>query len=257
MFKLGYAIIDFPYQTTEVFNACREYFAQESAVKECDKKALPEHGYHVNDRRECYVVRNGQNPSVLASAYPIFKQIHKLGIEILGQVEKDLQMTPGTLTDMVQRCVKSDRTNVSLLRLFQYSNTPTEDCVSALAHEDIGMISIIPRSTEPALEIFDHKLLDWVKVEQLLKPHQALVLVGETLAKASLGKYQAALHQVVWTAPFRCSLVYHMRANLDAVLDSSRLKTARIRPFRPSFQITVGDFLKSEQKQRRSINGAF
>lgn len=257
MFELGYEIIDFPHSTTEVFSDCQKYFAQEAEIKKCDIKLSREHGYHVNDRRECYVVRDGQNPTVIASAYPLFEQIHQLGVEILERVERDLQLAPTTLTSMVQRAVKPDLTNVSLLRLFQYSTTPMEDNLSALAHEDIGMISIIPCSTDPGIEVFDNWRLQWIQVERLLEPNQALVLVGETLAKSSLGEYTAALHQVARTDTPRCSLVYHMRANPEAVLNSRSLETVRTGPFVPPFRKMVKDFLEFEEKRRKSINGAF
>lgn len=246
----GYAIIPFldKEAVDKYFDLLRDFFAQpEFYLKQFERKDESEIGFSALTEKRLYTVRNRQIPPELEALISYAKHAHQIALNILTAIEKDLELPSGELTDMVsKKALPITEKSASLLRLFSYSPSE-EEGVAVASHIDVGLISIIPITDAPALEVLDFSLEtpQWNNVEKLGLRSQAIVLVGKTLNVMSNGRYMSALHLVTKTALPRFSIVYQLRAEPLSIIKCN------------DQQITVEEWMQRMRDGSTSVNNSF
>jgi isopenicillin N synthase-like dioxygenase len=124
-----------------------------------------------------------------------------------------------------------DASQSSLLRILHYPAVRAgTDIPRASAHEDINLLTILPASNGPGLEILG-KNGEWLRIED--RDDQVLVNTGDMLAEASNGYFPSTTHRVASENP-----------ELDA---DSRMSMPLFLHPRPDVQLsrryTAGDYL--------------
>lgn len=247
--KKGYAAIPFLeesivrncFESLEVFFSSPEGYQKQFTVKN-----EMEIGFKLHEDKKSYVIRNQEIPKELKLFTSYISKVHDIALNILAEIEKDLNLESGHLTQTVSKTPLpvSDRT-ASVLRLFSYDPS-LKDGVAVAAHEDLGLLTIIPRSQVPALEVWDYSQSgDWINLEEQVNSSEAVVLVGETLSLISKGKYLPATHRVKKNQDRRYSIVYQLRAE-PTVLVEYKGKT-----------VIVKDWTQIQRAMRQSVNGSY
>ena len=125
-----------------------------------------------------------------------YRQADALAGELLSWIEKYSPAEVATefsepLSDMI---AESQQT---LLRILYYPPMAAEapvDAVRAAAHEDINLITLLPASNEPGLEVMGRDG-EWMAVP--CDPGQLIINVGDMLQEASGGHFPSTTHRVV------------------------------------------------------------
>lgn len=158
------------------------------------------------------------------------------------------------MTGLMDLPSNKESVSSSIFRYFHYFGTSVD--AACQVHTDIGLLTLIPVSTLPSLEVLDCDTYEWYNFEaQLTNTHDVMVLMGETLERATAGFYRAVVHRLSMLSQPRFSLVYLMRARSDALLDPVGLDS----PFvmctadqqRP---ITAFQFMRSRYLGKKSTN---
>jgi isopenicillin N synthase-like dioxygenase len=85
----------------------------------------------------------------------------------------------------------------TLLRVINYpplSGEEEKGAVRAAAHGDINLLTILPASTQPGLQVMDIEG-KWINIE--CDPNTLIVNIGDMLSKASDGYYPSTIHRVI------------------------------------------------------------
>lgn len=248
--KNGYMFFSFSNEKSlsERFTLVDDFFSKpRDYLNQFELKGEVENGYSALDEKQCYVVRSQQIPPELESFVPYVLQVHHVALSILAEIEHDLGLSPGKLTNMVSKTPLPEFDKAtSVLRLFAYSASADEG-IATDSHVDIGLITIIPLAHVPALEILDFSDLfpNWVNVEFSQKPAQAIVLVGKTLSVISEGRYPSATHRVKKSEQRRISIVYQVRAEPDCLINYE------------DEMITIEEWTRTIRQGKRSVNQSF
>jgi len=125
----------------------------------------------------------------------------------------------------------------SVMRIFRYKDAPPSARPGAAAsgvHADMGLVTVAPVSTIPALQLLDPRTGRTHHPEKDLPPSSWIVFAGETLGFLTGGKIGAPLHMVPYVdrsgGAHRYSAPFFLRAGPETVLvptDSSRAMTCR------------------------------
>lgn len=245
--KKGFAVVPFlPQQNTKaLFHALKCFHSKSDEYKKQFVEKEVEFGYAALKGKQVYVVRNETVPYELKELLPYFSKAHLMGLEILKSLEEDLNLTRGSLTNAVMTApFPNNKNSTSLLRLFSYDPSVQTGC-AADAHEDLGLLTIIPPSDVPALEVFDYSQMQWRKLEANAQGNQAIVLVGKTLEKMTNGKVVAAEHRVINSSKNRLSIVYQMRAEPETKILDHGVETK------------VGSWLAKLKTGLKSVNQSY
>ncbi len=122
-------------------------------------------------------------------------------------------------------------------------------------HQDIGLLTILPKATVPALEIYDFTDAgEWLAIEDSLSSDELLILAGETLSKITNHYFLASAHRVRNTFSSRISIAYQLRAKPQALLNSFSFETSVTGKFHNSFSMTAETFVLKERRHRPSVN---
>lgn len=248
----GYMIIPFLKEEVvkDYIESIQKFFSQpEDYQSQFAVKGEIEIGYSSLPEKKCYVVRHQQVPEELKPFITYASTAHKLALEILSDIEKEMNLAPGTFSEMVSAtALPHSEKSPSVLRLFTY-HPSSEEGFGALAHTDLGVLTIIPRSQVPALEVevydSNENTHTWINVEKQMNDSEAIVLVGQTLCEWTDGKYPAATHRVIKTMKERNSIVYQLRAN----------PTATIKHYGTT--MTIEEWMIMHRQTRKSVNGSF
>lgn len=246
--RKGYAVIPFlPHEEIDQrFVEIKDF----DSLPEEDKKQFSqpevEFGYAALKGKKVFVIRNQQVPEELRNFIPHFKTVHAISLKILADVEKSLALEEGILTKTVSKNPLPEIGKAtSLLRLFAYDPS-SEEGHAADAHEDLGLLTIIPRSHVPALEVMDlHENGQWIDLEGSSNPSQAVVLAGATLEKLTQGKILAAPHRVKKSALKRFSIVFQLRAEPQTKIHHQNQ------------EMTVEEWLSKLKANLTSVNGSY
>lgn len=121
----------------------------------------------------------------------------------------------------------------SVHRMFLYklpASSPATNTSSfaSSAHADMGLLTVSPRSTSPALEIVHPYTQEVSAVETFLQADELIVFPGEVLGFLTCGAYRAPIHRVRWTETRspgssqsnvrRASMPYFLRPKPSALL---------------------------------------
>jgi len=149
------------------------------------------------------------------------EEILQLGSLLLGWIQNN---APNKIRDGFSEPLSGVLSSTaSLLRILHYpplSGEETADAVRAAAHEDINLITILPVSHQPGLQV---KTLngDWLNLET--STGELIVNIGDMLQKASDGYFPSTTHQVINPAGAdknisRLSIPFFLTPRLEFVL---------------------------------------
>ena len=105
------------------------------------------------------------------------------------------QDVQSNLSEPLTRMIKNSNTH--LFRIIHYPplrGSEGDGAVRAAAHEDINLITLLPTSTAPGLQVKDREGT-WYDVA--CDPGAIIINTGEMLQTASRGYYEATTHRVV------------------------------------------------------------
>lgn len=107
----------------------------------------------------------------------------------------------------------------NMLRVYRYNESYDKPDGDIDAHFDIGLLTIIPRSTHAGLMIQPHKCSQWFSIEEHMDHGEALLFGGLTLAR--LTGIPALRHGVLTNGSTRFSAPYFQRVAPHCVLPAS------------------------------------
>jgi hypothetical protein len=129
---------------------------------------------------------------------------------------------------------KNTATNLCFFRYNDDKNiyTKTQKC---MVHQDSGLITLLPRSTFPGIELLHKDQKHWIPVEKYTKSNDVLVFVGQVMERITQGYIPAAVHRVVREpATERYSMPFEVKPNGEIFLQP--IKTQAIDDFKASNQ---------------------
>lgn len=87
----------------------------------------------------------------------LFEQMNSLAATLLGWVEANLpaEIQAGLSMPLSQMIINSPRTLIRIINYPPISGTEAEGAVRAAAHEDIGMMTLLPAATAKGLQVQD------------------------------------------------------------------------------------------------------
>lgn len=155
-------------------------------------------GASVKDLKEFYhYFRHGRCPSYLKPLTDaLFTQLEHLACTLLGGLEQGLPTAIRNTLDrpmsqMVNQCEHS------LLRPIHYpplTGAEPAGAIRAAAHEDICLLTLIPRATAPGLQVLT-KDKRWLDVP--CGPDYIIVNAGDCLQECTAGYYPSTTHRVI------------------------------------------------------------
>ncbi len=155
-------------------------------------------GAEVPDLKEFFHVYEWSTfPSEVSDAALRYREIAmSMASTLLGWVEEN---TPAEISDRFSMPLAQmmDGSTRSLLRVLRYpplTGVEPDGAVRAAAHEDINLLTVLPASDEPGLELLGADG-EWYPVP--CDPGSVAVNAGEMLDLASDGYYPATTHRVV------------------------------------------------------------
>lgn len=133
-------------------------------------------------------------PRELPAFRPVFNElfvaIEDFANRLLDGVGEFLELPDGTFRELV-------RDGNSVLRLIHYPDTGVAQlpgAVRAAQHEDINLLTVLPASTRPGLELLTRDG-DWVPVQT--PPDVMICDTGDMMALLTQGRLPATTHRVV------------------------------------------------------------
>lgn len=119
----------------------------------------------------------------------LFRRLESVAMAVLGAVESWLWQKPGFFEDLT-------RNGNSVLRLIHYPDVPSAPpgAVRAAAHEDINLLTVLPVSTRPGLEIRTRGG-DWLPVH--VPPNVVVCDTGDMMQLLTSGRLPSTTHRVV------------------------------------------------------------
>jgi isopenicillin N synthase-like dioxygenase len=133
---------------------------------------------------------------VSANTQKIYTQLLDLGSTLLEWIEKETPpKTQSLLSEPLSNMIKDSRRN--LLRIIHYpplTGSETAGAIRSAPHEDINLITLLPASTQPGLQVKD---ISGTWHSLMCDPGAIIVNTGEMLDIAADGFFKATSHQVV------------------------------------------------------------
>lgn len=203
--------------------------------------------------KEFWQMRNGAENPFSETSSKFFQLCSAMGETCLAALARGLEIPEAKLvSEMVDS--RDAPLSSTIFRFFHYFATNGRDACQI--HTDIGLITLIPASTLPSLEVLDFDEFDWYNFETPLQRDDVMVLCGETLERLSAYYYRAVVHRVRPTLEPRYSLVYLMRARPEAVLDSVALQSRVLGTIYNEVRepITVAKFMRLKYLNKKSAN---
>lgn len=257
----GFSIQAFPHYkiTQEAFSAAESFFSRSPSYKRKYQFPEAEYGYKALKYKEFFIICDPIIPDELIPCLTYANLMHEFSKNCLIQIAKIINLPPENLLSLIsQTPITENSRSPSLVRIIHYSGNPQckhEPMFAADPHQDIGLLTFVPKTVSPALDVYDFsKDGQWLEIENELSGDQIIVLVGETLSKISNNYFIAGVHRVRITAKPRISLVYQLRANPQSELDSSLFETPITGKFYRPFKMTTSEFVANERKYRPSAN---
>ena len=152
----------------------------------------------------------------------------------------------------------------SVMRFFSYKERPptvsSQRNAASGFHADMGLITVAPRSSIPALEIVNVSTgeMDFPEVD--LGREDWLVFGGETLSFLTGGEVQAPIHRVPWTQPesdgrLRVSMPFFLRAR-QAAVDRHTFRSVAVPPPNGGLGFSAVSALIAETQRKRLYRSA-
>lgn len=232
------------------FVLAERYFSQPEAVKLTHQMAGGHHGFvpfgtehakytNVMDLKEFYQTTGPTHPETLWPDVPGFKStMLKLYLELENAMKLCLQATAIYLgyRDSQEETILSDMmgTGHGVMRILHYPpvdpGLAPPGAVRSAPHEDLGFMTVIPRTTAPGLQVKD-KNGEWLDVT--VPDDAAIINSGDALQHITNGIIPSTTHRVInpvrqdfshrYSIPFFCNLPFH---TIMRVLDKCRQGSA-------------------------------
>eukprot|EP00005_Dracoamoeba_jomungandri_P008406 CAMPEP_0174263416 /NCGR_PEP_ID=MMETSP0439-20130205/18581_1 /TAXON_ID=0 /ORGANISM="Stereomyxa ramosa, Strain Chinc5" /LENGTH=406 /DNA_ID=CAMNT_0015348743 /DNA_START=15 /DNA_END=1235 /DNA_ORIENTATION=+ len=136
----------------------------------------------------------------------------------LGLEEQSLQQLTVGKSEEIKPEV-SQNTNLCLFRYFQEEDVVYSTPQSCMVHQDSGLITILPRSTYPGIQLFNHEHKVWVPLEYFMKENEMVVYGGVALQHITNQQLPAAVHRVVrYNHKLRYSQPFEVKPVDDLIL---------------------------------------
>lgn len=162
----------------------------------------------VADAKEFFHLYPGDRlPGVIPTNYSriLFELLEQTGLDFLGGIDAFYFMENRHKFGLVDMAAGSPST---LLRALHYPPNPNME-IRAAAHEDINLITLLPVSTAPGLQVQD-RAGNWYDVEG--DPGDIVVNAGDMLQYLSDGVMKSTTHRVITPADLRDRSRYSMAA---------------------------------------------
>lgn len=170
----------------------------------------------------------------------LFTALDGFAMDLLDAIARYLDLDADTL-------VEATRVGNSVLRVIHYPPLGSEAPVGAVrsaAHEDINLLTVLPASTQPGLELLDKESGAWLSITT--PPNVMICDTGDIMARLTGGRLKSTTHRVVNPPSAdnvaRYSMPYFCHPRTDFVIDHGE-GTAE--------PLTAGAFLR----QRLIANG--
>ena len=205
----------------EAMAAATKFFASSAEAKE-SAKVSSKLGYKRHAQKERFQHRRGAAGPFGAQAAAAEAELSELAALIVrGALLEE---------DAAELCAGG----ASVLNFYRYFNDGTDAPENCVEHTDPGVLTLLGRGTSPGLQLDDNGRASatprctgaapfaagggrpaagprWVLVEPLMQRGDLVVLVGESLARATGGLLPACAHRVVGGAEERLNLAYELR----------------------------------------------
>jgi isopenicillin N synthase-like dioxygenase len=133
-------------------------------------------------------------PGLRANLMRYYRASHDLAATLLGWIE---QHSPPEVSRRYREPLSHmiEGSEVTLLRILRYPPLSGEEqAVRAAAHEDINLLTILPVSNAPGLQVLG---LDGGWIDVPCDAGQVVVNIGDMLAEASGGYFPSTTHRVI------------------------------------------------------------
>ena len=154
-------------------------------------------GHGVKDLKEFYHIAPGAKlpPALAEDAFAHLDEALALGARLLGWIDAHCrEVLPPPLHGRLAGSLSREH---SLLRILHYPPLTGDEepaAIRAAAHEDINLITILPASNEPGLQVLA-KDGSWLEVP--CDFGNLIVNIGDMLQEASGGYFPSTTHRVV------------------------------------------------------------
>jgi len=200
----GFAVFTGNPDFTYVYDTWKDFFQAPLDVKAkfaFDRSQQHQNGYfpyksenakgEVNpDLKEFYQIYHNTgypDQQIAHQMFGLHARLTNLARIALAEIGEDLYL--GNILNEVTR------NSPTLLRVIYYPEIPNnEKGVRAAAHEDINLITLLPASTNPGLQVKDTEG-NWYDVGT--EKGDIIVNVGDMLQMLSKGKYKSTTHRVI------------------------------------------------------------
>lgn len=193
-------------------------------AKDCDKPDLKEFwhvGRNLGSDHPMHI-SGAVPPNLFPSEVPdfgptfseLFVAMESFANRLLEGVGEFLELPPNTFAELV-------RDGNSVLRLIHYPDTgvaPIPGAVRAAQHEDINLITVLPASTRPGLQLLTREG-EWMAVQT--PPDVMVCDTGDMMALLTQGRLPATTHRVVnpeGADGGRLSMPFFLHPHPDALL---------------------------------------
>lgn len=236
--------------------ALQTFFAKSAELKRRFICSGFEHNYHPQKSKELFVIRNSAIPASLQPCLSSWKTLHAAAKCSLQFLAEKMGWPDELLFNLIDEPnAASDALSSSVLRAFFYQGGTGEQAGKAAIHHDVGLLTVLPKSSLAALKIYDYDGAgQWVDVEKNLKPGELVVMFAESLSLLSNRKIIPATHRVTKSQAARYSLVYQLRAKPDAKFNSELFSNDIVGKFFEPFDMTAKEFVAKERYLRTSVN---
>ena len=180
-------------------------------------------GYELKDLKEFYhIVPEGRVPPALKADILDYRvSAFNLGRELVDWIQ---QHAPASVTEQLSESLSGMLSDEhSMLRVLHYpplENPQQQAAVRAAAHEDINIITVLPASEQPGLQV---KGSDGEWLDLASRQGDLIVNTGDMLSEATANYFPSTTHRVVNPAGeddniSRVSAPYFLAARPEVVL---------------------------------------
>lgn len=247
-------------ELNQYFLELASFFSKSDQYKQSFFSNAQELDYKPLTGKELFIFRKQHShPQELASCEAMQSLFQSITIDLLEAFEKKMLWRPGLLQELFDpEILDKNKLTSSVLRLFHYKPNKDDTQLSADAHTDVGLLTIIPRSTATALEVYDYQNeQEWHNVEANLQPDECIVMIGELLGKLSNHQLNPTLHRVASLHQDRYSIVFQARAHLSKKIEHSDFENEATGTFTEPFSQSVQQFVFFHQYRTQSVNGLY
>ena len=170
------------------------------------------------------VQKNEEGVKVLPSVSDILLSATKILEQTAQQLWEVIAVEIGlSKTQAIEMTRRDDMSKYgpSVQRMFVYkdrSSAISQNSFASGAHADMGLFTLSPRSTHPALELLHPRTQAVINPEHFMNENEWILFPGETFGYLSGGGFLSPIHRVQWVdrAPGdtqRCSMPLFLRAS--------------------------------------------